>query len=737
MSVTVTINGENRNANVTAETSISIQKTLGEPWTCELGTFSLDGEVDGFTGDGAVQQWELSRIPVNIPGVTVGGVAKTVGLYGVDTGKEFYWELGTRNLYQEAGDPPIASPIAIEADLGTWYPSVGQTLVIQQTHGVSYEIAGDGSTQQFTLPQIPNDIQSLVFNNFLPQTFGEYGVDTGKQWYIDYGTGILYQEPGDPPLTGVDTLGVGYDYLVTVFAGVIRSVKRMKDRADSPALKCSVSATDYNHILERRLAGNREWSNTNDNAIVTDLHTDYLVDEGVDLATGTAVDVASFRAAYDTLAGAFGELAKLGSKRFWIDTSKTLRFIAPVVGSAPFDIPSGASNISTLEVTETDEDYCNVVVVRSAQTITDTEPESFTGDGTSTTFELSKPVASAPSITVNGTVQSVGVYGVDTDKDWLWEQGSKQIRQKDGETELSSSDTLTVSYSSIEQVFFTAENTAEIAARSAKEGGTGRYEKLYELDRLLSRTDAQSAADAILAERSTIPLQASYRTSDYLESEAKNLQPGQVQAILIDGWASQQNEYLIRDVRIDSIGLPASNDWQFVYTVEAFWGSVTKTLLAWFRELSSGPSSGGSSGAAAFVEGEQIHFFLGGCEAVPQGTDIAPHRPVLHRAGQPWELSSDCKIAPTSNLVFNVQYSNDLGVTWASIFAGGSATHSSGVNGPIFITDFAVDLAFDHGTKFRVNVTSAGAAEGWALKLTTKGRANAAPGTTIAAALTT
>lgn len=736
MSLTITINGENRNANITAETSISIQKTLGEPWTCELGTFSLDGEVDGFTGDGAAQQWELSRIPVNIPGVTVGGVAQTVGIYGLDTGKDFYWELGTRNLYQDSGATPVGASVAIGADLGTWYPSVGQTLVIQQTSGVSYQITGDGTTQTFTLPQIPSALLALTYNSSLPQTFGVYGVDTGKQWYIDYATGILYQDPGGTPLTGVDTLDVGYDYLVTVFAGVIRSVKRMKDRADSPALKCSVSATDYNHILERRLAGNREWANTTDNAIVTDLHTDYLVDEGVTLSTGTAVDVASFRAAYDTLAGALGELAKLGQKRFWIDTSKTLRFLAPVVGSAPFDIPSGASNIATLEVTETDEDYCNVVVVRSAQTITDTEPESFTGDGTSTTFELSKPVASAPSITVNGTVQSVGVYGVDTDKDWLWEQGSKQIRQKDGAAELTSSDTLTVSYSAIEQVFFTSENTAEIAARAAKEGGTGRYEKLYELDRLLSRTDAQSAADAILAERSTIPLQASYRTSDYLEPEAKNLQPGQIQAILIDGWASQQNEYLIRDVRIDSIGLPASNDWQFSYTVEAFWGSVTKTLLAWFRELSSGPSSGGSSGAASFVEGEQFHFFLGGCDAVPAGDDVSAFRPVAHRDGQPWLLSSDCKTAPTSELRFNIKYTND-GSTWASIHAGGYAIHPAGQNGPIFITDFADGVGFTKGTKFRCDVTTAGAAAGWALKLTTKGRANTTPGTAIGAATIT
>jgi hypothetical protein len=643
-------------------------------------------------------------------------VAKTVGIYGLDTGKDWYWEVGTRNLYQDAGGTPVTGAV-LDADLGTWYPSVGQTLVITQTHGVSYEITGDGSTQQFTLPQVPASITSIVFNNFLPQTVGEYGVDTGQQWYIDYTTGILYQEPGDPPLTGVDTIDAAYDYIVTVFGGVIRSVKRDKPDSNSSLLSCTVQATDYNYILERRVIAPKEWTATTDNAIIEDIFSTSMTDEGVTTSLDDPVDVASFKVTYDTVAGAMTELHKITGKQFWIDGEKVFHSLLPENSLAPFDVPSGASNIAELSVTETDEDYCNVVVVKSAQTIRDTQTEEFTGDGVETSFTLAYPVSATPTISVNGTAQTVGISGTDTGKDWYWTQGSTEIRQDPDGVPLSTADTLTVAYQGIAVSYFTAEATAEIAARAAKEGSSGRYERFFETDGLLSSSDAQAMADAILASRKDIPLKAEYQTSDYLEAEAKNLQPGQQQAILIDGWAAQQDTYLVQGVNLTSMGTVASSSWQFRYGVTAIYGSLTKTAFRWFRDLAGGGSSAGGSGGGGDVQAEYIQFFLGGCEAVPDGTDIAAHRPVLHHAGTLVELSSDCKTAPTTDLKFDVLRSIDDGATWQSLFASGTFTHTAGVTGALFTAAFsAASSAMPKGTKFRVDVTQNGGAQGWALK---------------------
>lgn len=716
--IQVIINGEVKNAKILASSQISISKTLGETWTADLSSVSLDGETQTLTGDGVLQQFTLDRIPANIPGVTIASVAQTVGLYGIDTGKDWYWELGTKNLYQD----PLGTPITggIDVDLGTWYPSVGQPLLIKCSHNTAYQITGDGVASSWVLPQTATSILSLVANGILPQTFGIYGVDSGKQYYLDLGTNTLIRDAGALP--NLDTIDLGFDYWVTVFGGVIRSVTRRKPDANSSALFCDIAATDYNYILERRLTGVQEYTGTTDNAIVDNLNTRCLTDEGITTDTVTAVDIASFRVAYDTVAGALSELGKLALKRFWVDSEKVLRFLTPATSAAPFDIASGAANIGSLSVTETDEDYCNVVVVKSQQTIRDAQTETFTGDGSTTSFELAYPVASEPKISVNGTPKMVGVVDVDTGRDWYWQQGSKTIRQDADGTVLSSSDTLTVEYSGISVEYVTAEATGEIAARAAIEGSSGRYERLFEIDRLLTKADAQATADAILADRSTVPLKAAYTTNDYLEPEAKNLQPGQYQSMRLDGWAAQQDDYLVRSIRMSTMGTVDDSDHQFGYEVEMFHGSVTKTLLQWFRDLAGGGATAGGAAGAAGGDVEYFYAGMGGCDTVTEGTDVAPFWPHVHNAGGVFEASVSCKTAPTADMVGDIKVFSD-GETPASIFTAGGFTFPAGGTAVQFYTDISTrGLALKRGDRFRFDVTTASGAAGLNIKIAARGR---------------
>ena len=716
MSLQILIAGEDRNANI-FKGVITIQKNLGETWTCNLETVALAGEIDTIAGDDTAQQWELSQIPANIPTVLVDGSPADVGIYGVDTGKDYYWERGTRNLYQEAGDPPPATGVTLSVDLGTWYPSVGQPIQIKIAHPVSYEITGDGVADEWELPQTARELLSLVANDSLPQTFGILGVDTGKQYYLDLATNKLVADPLTGALPNGDTLDVGYDYWVTVFGGVVRSVERVKPGgANEALLKCRVDCTDYNHILERRLVGEREWTGETDNAILQAIIDDDLTGEGITADTGTPVTIESFRVAYDTAAGAIAELCRLTGKRAYIDPDKVLHYDLPTAQDAPFDVPAGATNIHWMTATETDEDYVNHVIVKSSQTIRSTQDESFSGDGATTTFSTAYPLANAPSITLDGATQTVGVASVDTGRDWYWSQGSTEIRQDADATPISG--TLVVSYAGIESAYVEAIDAAEIAARAAKEGSSGRYMKFFEIDRLLTRADAQAVADGILADRGTVPLRVNYRTSDLIEPEAKNLQPGQTQDILQDGLAAQQLDYVVRSITMTSAQVDDGGDWHFFYDVEAFFGSIAKTTYQWFKELAGGaPASGGAASISS--ETEYMHFFLGGCEAVPEGEDIAPHRPHAHQPGRLYQVSSDCKTAPTGeDLVFDILRSDDNS-TWTSIFTTGSASHPAGED-QVFFTDLASDNNVTTGTKFRVDVTSSGAAEGWALKIASK-----------------
>jgi hypothetical protein len=721
--IRVLINGENRNDYIRSG-SIRIQKDLGESWTCEIASVSTGGDIETITGDGVSRQFQLSRIPANIPTLLLGGTQPlNVGIYGVDTGKDWYWEVGTRNIYEDDLSVTIPDGSIMTADLGTWYPSVGQTIQVQVAHAVSYEITGDGTTDEWALPQTARELLSLVANDSLPQTFGILGVDSGKQYYLDLDNNTLVADPLTGPLPLNDTLDVGYDYWVTVFGGIIRQVVRIKPaKASSSLLTCDITATDYNFILERRVVGEREWIGTTDNVIAQAILDNDLDGEGLTLNTGaaspaTAVDVASFRTAYDTANGAFAALSNLTGKRFWIDGDKTLNYVTPTSQAAPFNIEQAAVNIAELRATETDEEYCNYVIVKSAQTLREVQTEEFDADGSATSFELAYPVGQAPTITLGTETQTVGIWGVDTGRDWYWNQGSKEIRQDADATPVTG--TLSVTYAGIESSYLVAKDDAQIAARAAIEGSSGRYMKFFEIDRLLSQADAQAVAQGILESRYTVPLKVWYRTSDYLENEAKNLQPGQTQNMLLDGWAAQQNDYVVRSISMTAWPVPEDADWHFEYEVEMFYGAIAKTTYQWFKELAGGGAA--ASGGAASISGETeyMHFFLGSCDVVPTGTDIAPHRPHAHQPGRLYQVSSDCKTAPTGeDLVFDILRSDD-NATWTSIFTTGSVSHPAGED-QVFFTDLASDNNVSAGTKFRVDVTSSGAAEGWALKIASK-----------------
>lgn len=66
----------------------------------------LKGVIDtvAFTdtkiGDGATRSWSLPYPLASAPTITQGGLIKTVGQKGVDTGKDYYWQYNDANIYQ-------------------------------------------------------------------------------------------------------------------------------------------------------------------------------------------------------------------------------------------------------------------------------------------------------------------------------------------------------------------------------------------------------------------------------------------------------------------------------------------------------------------------------------------------------------------------------------------------------------------------------------------------------------
>jgi Concanavalin A-like lectin/glucanases superfamily len=100
---------------------------------------------------------------------------------------------------------------------------------------------------------------------------------------------------------------------------------------------------------------------------------------------------------------------------------------------------------------------------------------TFTGD-TAPPYNTPLPLGSVPTITLNGNPQTVGILGVETGKDWYWNQGSTAITQDSSGTPLTSADTLIVQYrtQTIGVAVYPGEES--LVRQNQVEGTSGRYD---------------------------------------------------------------------------------------------------------------------------------------------------------------------------------------------------------------------------------------------------------------------
>ena len=81
----------------------------------DLGMYIADAVEDDFTGDGTTRTWDVIGNPVALePVITLdlgsGPVAQTVGIDGVDTGKDYYWTSNSNTIRQDSGATVLPSP---------------------------------------------------------------------------------------------------------------------------------------------------------------------------------------------------------------------------------------------------------------------------------------------------------------------------------------------------------------------------------------------------------------------------------------------------------------------------------------------------------------------------------------------------------------------------------------------------------------------------------------------------
>jgi len=207
------------------------------------------------------------------------------------------------------------------------------------------------------------------------------------------------------------------------------------------------------------------------------------------------------------------------------------------------------------------------------------------GDGNATSFALSFPLASAPTVTLNGNPQKVGVKGIDSGKNWYWQVGDPTIYQDSGGVVLISTDVLVVSGLGTYTTTVTRDNLAGQAERAAVEGGTtGIVTNVTDTKSLgltLNIAGAQAYGDSLNARYGVIGRTVTFTTIK------TGLMQGQMLACFVPQRQMVNTQMLITSVEVTqrtyrTAGNTASTRW--VYLVSA---TELPNSRSWSRQLTS------------------------------------------------------------------------------------------------------------------------------------------------------
>lgn len=89
--------------NVTALSMRATREDYCNKVTARVGNALRDPDTESFVGNSVLTSFELAYPVAQAPLITLDGAAQTVGITGVDTGKDWYWNSGSKEIRQDSG----------------------------------------------------------------------------------------------------------------------------------------------------------------------------------------------------------------------------------------------------------------------------------------------------------------------------------------------------------------------------------------------------------------------------------------------------------------------------------------------------------------------------------------------------------------------------------------------------------------------------------------------------------
>jgi hypothetical protein len=202
------------------------------------------------------------------------------------------------------------------------------------------------------------------------------------------------------------------------------------------------------------------------------------------------------------------DLAKQSNYFWFIDTAMMLTFHAFATIAAPWILQSTTAGLAVYSDIEVNSDleldvendlYRTRQIILGAQDTFVPPPETFVGDGNTRSFTLGYPLASAPTITLNGNPQTVALKGLNN-ANFYYTLNNLVIEQDSVSVVLQDTDVLSIAYTGLFDVTVVVDNLAEQAARKNIEGGTGIIESIVDMTgKGMLKSEAIALANQLIA----------------------------------------------------------------------------------------------------------------------------------------------------------------------------------------------------------------------------------------------
>jgi hypothetical protein len=215
---------------------------------------------------------------------------------------------------------------------------------------------------------------------------------------------------------------------VTIFKGLILTVDKSTDGHSVVRYDCQ--CVDNAHFLNRILV-TETYTNTTIDAIIASIILTYAPTfTTVNVDAPIAVETITFNRI--SVSEALQKLSRLSNYSWYVDYTNDIHFFAKNTELAPFSITDTSNNYiyESLEVTEDISQLRNRVLIQGGEAEGDERTELFDGNGTKKFFPLSNKWTSAPTVTVGGVAQTVGVDYLDDEADFniLWSFQEKYLK---------------------------------------------------------------------------------------------------------------------------------------------------------------------------------------------------------------------------------------------------------------------------------------------------------------------